>query len=333
MLNEISLLIEKNELSILKDKILSQSEYKKTEDLITILGIINTLNGKFQAAIDDFSKLEDNKFFKFMVETINSDYIPLYNQLLKEIQKNNSEVEELFLKLEKILPNIELYEMMTIYYLEKSNMEKASLTLSKGLEIDASSTNLLKLKNYFNISHQKNSTKQIIGIAALIVGIVVGGTAFTYNNRVESEKESKLKYVNRVNNQEKAIEKLEDQLVTLQKTNKGKKEKIIEEAPKLVRSNFIDDFTQRELYRKAQTYRKNNSFEKAIEYYNLVVHSEEETYLKRESLFWLGRSYEDLDNITKAIESFEEYTIKYSDKKIYLEEVESRLKKLGKMEE
>lgn len=331
-MNEISLLIDNKELSTLKDKILSKSGYEKNEDLMIILGIINTLGGNFQTAINSFSSLEDKRYLEFIVNTINSEYIPLYNQVLKELKRGSSIVDELFFRLEKILPNTELYEMMTLYYLEKLDIEKAKLALYKGLEVDSSSLNLLKLKDYFKAPQSNNSIKKTASIAVSVIGIIVIGMSLNYNKKVEQERKEKLEYVSKLKDQEESLIKLEEQIINFEKLEVTKEKQIIEKTPLVIEPTFIDDFTQRELYRKAQTYRNKKSLGKAVEYYNLVINSEEESYLKRESLFWLGRSYEDLGNNLKAIESFERYIAKYRDEKIYLLEVESRLKKIGKKE-
>lgn len=329
MLSEISLLIEKNELSTLKDKILSQKGCDKNQDLITIMGIINTLMGNFQGAVNSFSNLVDKRYLEFIVNTVNSEYIPLYNQMIKELEKDNPRVEELFVELERILPNTELYEMMTLYYLEKPEIEKARLALFKGLEIDSSSSNLLKLKKHFKTPQTNNSMKKNLTIAALIIGVIIIGITLNYNNKIKQEK---LGYAHTIREQEKGIANLEEQLIKLKKIEFVKEKQVIVEVPNTIGSSFVDDFTQREFYRKAQTYRRKKSLEKAIEYYSLVVNSNEESYLKRESLFWLGRSYEDFDNIPKAIDSFKEYMERYSDEEIYLQEVSLRLKRLEKKE-
>lgn len=313
MTSQIIELIKKNRLSDLKSFLLENDKYKKSIQLKEILGLIELSLGNISESLNYFEKENSETFYSFVSNELRLTYVPKFNVLLDKI-KNNENIQEEELYLENTLPNVELYIILSLYYIKNKERKKAQEYISKGLLIDSRNQSLLELKK---ISEKNKSRLILVGS----IGIFICVLSLISNNYLKQMSTIKNEYNNLQIRLNFEVEKNKLLSTTI---NNIKSPEVKPEEFKFL----LNDFDEKELYLKAKKFRKNKVYDKSIEYYEYVLNSNGNSIYTREALFWYARTLEDSGKYLQALENFRLYLEKYRDTDVYITETEARIKKI-----
>ncbi len=278
MTSQIIELIKKNRLSDLKSFLLENDKYKKSIQLKEILGLIELSLGNISESLNYFEKENSETFYSFVCNELRLTYVPKFNVLLDKI-KNNENIQEEELYLENTLPNVELYIILSLYYIKNKERKKAQEYISKGLLIDSRNQSLLELKK---ISEKNKSRLILVGS----IGIFICVLSLISNNYLKQMSTIKNEYNNLQIRLNFEVEKNKLLSTTI---NNIKSPEVKPEEFKFL----LNDFDEKELYLKAKKFRKNKVYDKSIEYYEYVLNSNGNSIYTREALFWYARTLED----------------------------------------
>lgn len=297
-------IIKENKISDGIDLLKNTESYQNNK----LLGILYCIAGKFEKANKIFLELlcvkEDKdikKYLLFLENEIKDKYIPLYNKVLNKIKNNDSQnIEEGIVELEKISNNIELYSLITLYYLGINNKKKAKEYYDKLKELDSSDIYTVKLEKYFI----KNSFKYLFVAAIIGLGAV---SIFMFNNMNESkllkgelekrEVATKSQFEeNNILTNKMAI--LEKQIKKLNSENKElNKEKI----------ELETIFNSGNLYNKFIEETKNENYSVALKILERINVKELPLYKQKEILFQKAEIFEKTGDKEKALAIYKEY--------------------------
>lgn len=297
-------IIKENKISDGIDLLKNTESYQNNK----LLGILYCIAGKFEKANKIFLELlcvkEDKdikKYLLFLENEIKDKYIPLYNKVLNKIKNNDSQnIEEGIVELEKISNNIELYSLITLYYLGINNKKKAKEYYDKLKELDSSDIYTVKLEKYFI----KNSFKYLFVAAIIGLGAV---SIFMFNNMNESkllkgelekrEVATKSQFEeNNILTNKMAI--LEKQIKKLNSENKElNKEKI----------ELETIFNSGNLYNKFIEETKNENYSVALKILERINVKELPLYKQKEILFQKAEIFEKIGDKEKALAIYKEY--------------------------
>lgn len=342
----IDRLIEENNISKLKEVLQTKLLHKKNDYLLELLSLVEILLGNFQNSLNYLNQIENKsegviEYIKFLKGSIKEKYMPLYNDLLKGIGEKE-EIQEILQKLEEILPNVELYQLASLYYLDKNEKEQSLKYIEKALELDSCNKESLRISDFIlqkQIPEIKNS-KNKYGVYFLILGLL--GILFGFYEKYSLENKINLKNIEfkkleKVNQQstvnlnqlkeELKLEKNKNLKLQKEKNINIVKNEVVE--PEKIDETLIlkNDFTAKELFNKGLKLRKEQKYSQALKYFEILSESNEDSIYSRESMFWLGKTYENLGRMNEAIKVFNSYLIKYSNTQIYTHEVKTLLKK------
>ena len=324
-------LIKENKIS-LGIEVLTGSRNSYT---LKVLGLLFCISGDFKKAYSIFFKLKDkeekiSEYLFFLEETIKNDYIPKYNHMIELIQKkqDSSEIEKILIELEKVSPNIDLYNIATLFYLSQSNIKMAHSYYIKLKEIDSSFKNNDKFEAFFK---NKKMTKKLIlnhSLQILLLGVIA--LFITKNLNLKENLNSKVK---ETINLEKKLEK-----ITIEKEEliKSQEKNVVVVKPKepLVKPNLIEEelFTNNELYNLALKRFKENKYNEVLKISEKVNSSQLPEYKAKELLFIKGLIYEKISQKKLSLNCYKEFLKKYnkSEYKDYINIVKQRITKLEK---
>lgn len=302
---------------------------------LKVLGLLFCISGDFEKAYSIFLKLKDkeekiSEYLFFLKETIKNDYIPKYNHMIELIQKKHDslEIEKIFIELEKIFPNIDLYNIATLFYLSQGNIKKAHSYYIKLKEIDSSFKNNDKFEAFFK--NKKMTKKLVLNYSLQILLLVVSSLFITKNLNLKENLNLKVK---EIINLEKKLEKI---TIEKEKLIKSQEKNIVVEKSKepLVKPDLIEEelFTNNELYNLALKRFKENEYNEVLKISEKVNSSQLPEYKAKELLFIKGLTYEKISQKKLSLNCYKEFLKKYnkSEYKDYINIVKQRITKLEK---
>lgn len=328
--------------------------YDKDIDTLNLLGLCYYYKCNFNQAITYWQKsisinknnnealeyidfVRNDPEFQNLIDKYNRSIDLVHNQkyekaikLLKEIIANNKEL-------------IEPYQILGLTYMELGKFKKALNWLKNAQQLDNGNSDIQKYiidcKNHIKpINSKKDQKFKYISIASLIIIIIIAGLQFNYYQ--ENISSQKLVY-------EKKIEDIkEDNYNLRQKNNKIstkidqlKKEtkKLTEDKSKLKNSetNLIV-LGQEELFVEGVKLYREGLYLKATKLFEKLIKRDIKDYLKRETLFFLASSYQEIENYDKAIKLYKDYINRYPSTNYYddsIYKVGLLLNKLGNEKE
>ncbi|MGL5125982.1 MAG: hypothetical protein ACRC0Y_06425 [Fusobacteriaceae bacterium] len=175
------LTVEKN-LSKLKEVLYESLLNSKSPIILELLSLVEGALGNFENSLKLLNKIDNKtesaeKYKKFILEKIKTEYLPKYNELIDRIT-SQKDIDDLFNELEELSPNVNLYEIVSLYSIEKGEILKSKEYLQKGLEIDAYNKNLLRIKNHILEKEKfivpKKSKKNLLFLFLALLGISFG---------------------------------------------------------------------------------------------------------------------------------------------------------------
>ena len=302
---------------------------------LKILGILFCISGDFEKAHSLFFKLKDKeenieKYLIFLEKTIKNDYIPKYNHMIELIQKKQDslEVENILEKLEKISPNIDLYNIATLFYLNKGDIKTAYSYYKKLREMDSSFKNNDKFEIFFNNKKliKRQTLNHSLQFFLLIVSIlfVIKNLNLKENLNLKSQENTNLEKKLEIIKTEK------EEIIKLQDKNKA----IVGSKEPIVKSNLIEKelFTNNELYNLTLKRFKQNKYNEVLKIREKIDILSLPEYKSKEILFIESLTYEKLLQKEQALKCYKEFLKKY-DKiqyKYYINIVKQKINKLEK---
>lgn len=347
---EILTLIELNELSKLREILYISLNKQYNINLLKLLSLIEGALGNFQTSLDIFLnnpqlKEEIKEFYLFLIKDIKNEYIPKFNKLIKLIKTKEKGIEELLISLEKIFPNVDLYYVITLYYIDIQNFKKANFYLNKGLDIDKSNLLFFQLKDNIlkdNYINKHNKIKKYIPVLSVLIlfGLIGYSIKNNYslnllekNNQIISLKnQQKMSIKTTKENTSNFIKKLENKnlyILNLNKTINNLKNLNKQQQVQILESNLFESgYTSKELFLKGLKLRKEKKYNIAIECFKMSIQKSENSIYKRESIFWLAKTYENINKQIKAIEYYKLYLNLYPKINIYKKDIQNSLNQL-----
>lgn len=337
---EIDKLIVENNLSKLKELLYEKLITSKSSSILELLALVEGALGNFRNSLKLLNRVENKteigkKYLSFILEEIKPKYLLKYNQLIQKIQ-NNEGIEDLVKELEELAPNVSLFELLSLYYLDKGNFSKSKEYIQKGLLIDKFNEKICKIESYIleketkSLVNTKKSKASLVLLLVSLAAISFGIYEKQKGIKIEGNNSNNLVLMEKMK-KDLELEKKNIKEVTITKYKEVKvEEKIIKEKEIVETRDFIvQDFSAREIFNKGMSLRKRKKYEQALKYFEVLTLNSEDTIYKREAIFWLGRSYEDTGEIEKAKQTYNMYLQNYLDISNYKQEIKNRLRKLG----
>lgn len=302
---------------------------------LKVLGLLFCISGDFKKAYSIFFDLKDkeeniSEYLFFLEGTIKNDYIPKYNHMVELIQKkqDSSEIEKILIELEKISPNVDLYNIATLFYLSQGNIKVAYNYYMKLKEIDSSFKNNDKFEVFF---HNKKMTKKLVLNHSLQIILLIVSALFITKNL--SLKENLILKDRKTISLEKKLETIKIEKEELIKTQE--KNVVVIKEGKLSRENKLSGeglFTNNELYNLALKRFKENKYNEVLKISEKINISQLPEYKAKELLFIKGLTYEKLSQKEFSLNCYKEFLGKYnkSQYKDYINIVKQRITKLEK---
>lgn len=297
---------------------------------LKVLGLLFCISGDFKKAYSIFFDLKDkeekiSEYLFFLEGTIKNDYIPKYNHMVELIQKkqDSSEIEKILIELEKISPNVDLYNIATLFYLSQGNINTARSYYMKLKEMDSSFKNNDKFEVFFQ--NKKMTKKLVLNHSLQIILLIVSALFITKNLNLKENLNSK---VRETINLEKKLEKMaveKEELIKSQEKNI----EVIEPKEILTKSSLIEEklFTNNELYNLALKRFRENKYNEVLKISKKVDTSQLPEYKAKELLFIKGLTYEKLSQRELSLNCYKEFLEKYnkSQYKNYINIVKQRI--------
>lgn len=317
MENKINDLLESKKLSELKMYLLESKRYEKSSDLSQILGLVEITLGNFSESLKYFRDKQSSQYFEFVSTELKEKYIPKYNLLLENIKNKDIIDEEEIRYLESVIPNVELYYLVSLYYFKNKKIKLAKKYIEKGLSLCSDSLNLRNLKKETEKKGSKFFSTVTISSSILVLILLMSNVS----NKLRFEREENLKILNQLSLKDIEMKSLKAEILGITELRSNEN----------INNSIISDFNSRELFIKAKKLRKNKEFAKASEYFVYILEREDKTIYTREALFWYARTLEDLGEFDKAVESYKKYLTEFRESNIYINEISTRLKIISMM--
>ena len=325
---------------------------------LELSGVLHSIYGDLEKSYSIFLNLKDNgcdveKYITYFNNVIKKSYIPLFNKLIDELKgaQSRDKVEKMLKDLEKIFPNVELYNIATIFFLSQNDYKSARENYEKLKQIDDSFIENGKYELIFN--NKKSSSKKPIYIGACIVALILAFMAYKNvklkDNLIVSEK-SISKLNEELKNSNTTIASLEDEITQL---NKEVKQKDTEYNSLLAKKEPVKEIVQQIIVPKEVKTDNNPNLQMLSdkEKYNLIIkrYSEKKyddalniidgfnseklpEYQRKELVFITALMNDRVGNREKALEVYKEFVAKYNKKayKSYIIKANNRIEVLQK---
>lgn len=298
-------------------------ERSKNAYILKVLGILYCIQGNFGKAYSIFFKLKAeekiSEYLFFLEGTIKKDYIPKYNRMIELIQKkqNPEEIKEMIIELEKISPNVELYNVAVLFYLSQGNIRTAYNYYMKLKEMDSSFKNNDKFETFFK--NKKLTKKLKLNHSLQVLLLIISAFFITRNLNL---KENLISKNRETTNLEKKLEII-----------KTEKEELIKSQEKnivVVKEGKL--FTNNELYNLALKRFNQGYYREVFKIADKIEVSKLPEYKEKEILFIKAQSYEKLLEKNEALKYYKEFIKKYNKEQYsdYIKISEQKIKKLEK---
>lgn len=301
MKNTINYLLKENKISLLKNYLISNKEKLQETNYKELLGIIELNLGNYDDARQIFITINKNsskEYVAFIDEVVYKKYVPLYNNIIESISKNNPNKEEIKKFLEqaiKIYSNTDILELAVAYFITNGD-KKSSLNYSKlGIVIDSTNSTFDKvLKN--NKKKQNDIRIKVFGIISILIITFASYQVYSYKILY---KESKVASINLSKSliENKEIELKNTELIQILKEIEMKK----------------SIFSTNEIYNLALKRYKNGRYNDAI---NLLISIKDKKlpkFKEKEIIFTIAMSYNKLKSYDKAKSYFKYFKENYNE--------------------
>lgn len=296
--------------------------------LLNLKGLLLYLKGDLEAAVALFKinrNFNNDDISSSYLKDIEKDYerLNLYNKAVECI--NNFEIDEaielLNLCIESDFNSINVNKYLAICYLRKSDYLKSHENLSKLIEIDKANVYAKEINKELNNALEiKDSSlmKKIISVSLLIILsifiiiFIKDKVSNKYNednikaeeiqnniedNNSHDENNSNQPNGENINNEEEVNN--ENREETSEKEDKGEEIKVLTEEQ--IKESYI----------KASTYYEDNKIEEAKALLEKVLPSAEKSHLRDDIMFLLASTYENINDVDKAINYYDSYIEEY----------------------
>lgn len=296
--------------------------------LLNLKGLLLYLKGDLEEAVALFKtnrNFNNDDISSSYLKDIEKDYerLNLYNKAVECI--NNFEIDEaielLNLCTESGFNSINVNKYLAICYLRKGDYLKSHENLSRLIEIDKANVYAKEINKELNNALEiKDSSlmKKIIPVSLLIILsifiiiFIKDKVSNKYNkdnikaeevqnniedNNSHDENNSNQPNGENINNEEEVNN--ENREETSEKEDKGEEIKVLTEEQ--IKESYI----------KASTYYEDNKIEEAKALLEKVLPSAEKSHLRDDIMFLLASTYENINDVDKAINYYDSYIEEY----------------------
>lgn len=295
--------------------------------LLNLKGLLLYLKGDLEEAVALFKinrHFNNDDISSSYLKDIEKDYerLDLYNKAVECI--NNFEIDEaielLDLCTESDFNSINVNKYLAICYLRKGDYLKSHENLSKLIEIDKANVYAKEINKELNNALEiKDSSlmKKIILVALLII-LSIFITIFIkdkfsnkYNeDNIKAEEVQNNIEVNNSHNENNSNQ-INGENGNNEEVNNENREETSEKEDKGEEIEVLTKEQIRESYIKASSYYEDNNIEEAKAVLEKVLPSAEKSYLRDDIMFLLASTYENINDVDKAINYYDFYIEEY----------------------
>lgn len=295
--------------------------------LLNLKGLLLYLKGDLEEAVALFKinrHFNNDDISSSYLKDIEKDYerLDLYNKAVECI--NNFEIDEaielLDLCTESDFNSINVNKYLAICYLRKGDYLKSHENLSKLIEIDKANVYAKEINKELNNALEiKDSSlmKKIIPVALLII-LSIFITIFIkdkfsnkYNeDNIKAEEVQNNIEVNNSHNENNSNQ-INGENGNNEEVNNENREETSEKEDKGEEIEVLTKEQIRESYIKASSYYEDNNIEEAKAVLEKVLPSAEKSYIRDDIMFLLASTYENINDVDKAINYYDFYIEEY----------------------
>lgn len=353
----------------LKDALKFVEEHKITEAIESLKGCTNFYNlelsgvlysvyGDLEKSYSIFQNLKNNgydveKYITYFDDVIKKSYIPLFNQLIDELRgaQSRDKVEKMIKNLEKIFPNVELYNIATMFYLSQNDYKSARENYEKLKQIDDSFIDNGKYELIFN--NRKSSPKKAIYVGVCILALILAFMTYKntkLKNNLDGTDSNITKLNEDLNKSNTTIASLQNEIELLNKEIQqkdkeynsllAKKEPAKEIVQQIIVPSKIETgnnsdlslLSDKEIYNLIIKRYFQNKYEDALNIIDGFNDEKLPEYQRKELVYLTGFMNDKLGNKEKALEAYKDFVAKYNKKayKSYILKANDRIKVLQK---
>lgn len=295
--------------------------------LLNLKGLLLYLKGDLEEAVALFKTnrhFNNDDISSSYLKDIEKDYerLDLYNRAVECI--NNFEIDEaielLVLCTESDFNSINVNKYLAICYLRKGDYLKSHENLSKLIEIDKVNVYAKEINKELNSALEiKDSSlmKKIIPVALLIILSIFitifikdkGNNKYNEDNIKAEEVQNNIEVNNSHN--ENNSNQTNDKNVNNEEVNNENREETSEKEDKGQEIEVLSEEEIKESYIKASSYYEDNKIEEAKAVLEKILPSAEKSHLRDDIMFLLASTYENINDVDKAINYYDSYIEEY----------------------
>lgn len=295
--------------------------------LLNLKGLLLYLKGDLEEAVALFKTnrhFNNDDISSSYLKDIEKDYerLDLYNKAVECI--NNFEIDEaielLVLCTESDFNSINVNKYLAICYLRKGDYLKSHENLSKLIEIDKVNVYAKEINKKLNSALEiKDSSliKKIIPVAVLIILSIFitifikdkGSNKYNEDNIKAEEVQNNIE-VNNSHNENNSNQTNDENVNNEEVTNENREE-TSEKEDKGQEIEVLSEEQIKESYIKASSYYEDNKIEEAKAVLEKILPSAEKSHLRDDIMFLLASTYENINDVDKAINYYDSYIEEY----------------------
>lgn len=295
--------------------------------LLNLKGLLLYLKGDLEEAVALFKTnrhFNNDDISSSYLKDIEKDYerLDLYNKAVECI--DNFEIDEaielLVLCTESDFNSINVNKYLAICYLRKGDYLKSHENLSKLIEIDKVNVYAKEINKELNSALEiKDSSlmKKIIPVAVLIILSIFitifikdkGSNKYNEDNIKAEEVQNNIE-VNNSHNENNSNQTNDENVNNEEVTNENREE-TSEKEDKGQEIEVLSEEQIKESYIKASSYYEDNKIEEAKAVLEKILPSAEKSHLRDDIMFLLASTYENINDVDKAINYYDSYIEEY----------------------
>ena len=295
--------------------------------LLNLKGLLLYLKGDLEEAVALFKTnrhFNNDDISSSYLKDIEKDYerLDLYNKAVECI--NNFEIDKaielLVLCTESDFNSINVNKYLAICYLRKGDYLKSNENLSKLIEIDKVNVYAKEINKELNSALEiKDSSllKKIIPVALLIILsifisiFIKDKVSKKYNeDNIKAEEVQNNIEVNNSHNENNSNQ-INDENVTNEEVNSENREETPKKEDNGQEIDVLSEEEIKESYIKASSYYEDNKIEEAKAVLEKILPSAEKSHLRDDIMFLLASTYENINDVDKAINYYDSYIEEY----------------------
>lgn len=296
--------------------------------LLNLKGLLLYLRGDLEEAVALFKTnrhFNNDDISSSYLKDIEKDYerLNLYNRAVECI--NNFEIDEaielLGLCRESDFNSINVNKYLAICYLRKGDYLKANESLNKLIEIDKANVYAKEIKKELNNALEiKDSSlmKRIIPVSLLIILsifiaiFIKAKVSNKYNeDNIKAEEVQNNIEDNNSHDENNSNKPNGENINNEEEVNNENGEETSEKEDKGQEIEVLTEEEIKESYIKASSYYEDNNIEEAKVILEKVLPSAEKSHLRDDIMFLLASTYENLNDVDKAINYYDDYIEEY----------------------